>query len=324
MSFSCRVRQGRAANWRTVANRSNANSHTEAAITFKKRPPAHRAVTVLQEIRASKQPQNAVHHIAMSTEKTSRCYVLLEANYQQALEYRPNVAVLPWGACEAHNYHLPHGSDVIESSRIAERAAQLAFDRGSKPIVLPAIPYGNNAQQQDQVATIHCSTGTAAAILDDVAASLIRQDIDRLVILNGHGGNEFKPLVRDAQLKHHIFITLINFWQVCPEVYDEIYDVPGDHADEMETSLLLHLCPEWVALDQAGQGTRKPFAIEGLSQSGVWTPRPWSQVHPDTGCGDPSAATAEKGAQHFELVTEAIGDILLAISKATKGDLPYV
>ena len=81
---------------------------------------------------------------------------------------------------------------------------------------------------------------------------------------------------------------------------------------------------ELVMIDQAGDGSRTPFAIEGLSQSGVWTPRPWSHVHPDTGCGNPAAATAEKGARHFQKVTEAIADLLVAIAKAKKGDLPYV
>jgi creatinine amidohydrolase/Fe(II)-dependent formamide hydrolase-like protein len=52
--------------------------------------------------------------------------VLLEANYRQLLDRRPNVAVLPWGATEAHNFHLPHGTDVIEATAVAERAADLA------------------------------------------------------------------------------------------------------------------------------------------------------------------------------------------------------
>ena len=60
-----------------------------------------------------------------------RPYVLLEANYQQLREYRPNVAVLPWGASEAHNYHLPHGTDVIEATALAEAAAGAAHAAGA-------------------------------------------------------------------------------------------------------------------------------------------------------------------------------------------------
>src|SRR3954465_10360549 len=102
----------------------------------------------------------------------SRPFILHEANYKQLLDYKPNVAILPWGATEAHNYHLPHGTDVIEAAAIAQAAAGQAPARGAKPVVLPPIPFGNNAQQLDQVATISFRTETAAAILDDVCHSL--------------------------------------------------------------------------------------------------------------------------------------------------------
>ena len=188
------------------------------------------------------------------TRSMPRPYVLLEANYRQLLDEPPNLAILPWGATEAHNYHLPHGTDVIEAERIAIESARLASERGAKPIVLPTIPFGNNAQQLDQAATIHFSTDTAASILNDVCLSLTEQGIDRLLIVNGHGGNEFKPLVRDQQLELDIFITVCNFWQVAADVAAEIFDRPGDHAGELETSLILYLHPDWVMMEQAGPG----------------------------------------------------------------------
>jgi creatinine amidohydrolase len=111
---------------------------------------------------------------------------------------------------------------------------------------------------------------------------------------------------------------------MAPEVAKATIDEPGDHADEMETSLLLHLCPELVELSEAGQGGRVPFAIDSLKQAGVWTPRPWSKSHPDTGSGNPAKATADKGARYFEAVTEALARLLIELSNAEKGQLPYV
>lgn len=253
-----------------------------------------------------------------------RPYLLLEANHRQLSERPPVVAVLPWGATEAHNYHLPYGTDVIEATRIAERGAQLAHDRGARVVVLPTIPFGNDEQQLDQVCTISIRTATAAAILDDVARSLVAQGIDRLVILNAHGGNQFQPLVRDAQREHGVLVVVVNFYQLVPEAKAAIFERPGDHADELETSLLLHLTPELVEMDHAGPGERVPFAIEGLNQPGVWTPRPWSKCHPDTGSGDPALATAEKGAKYFAAVTEAFAGLLVNLGAAKKGQLPYV
>ena len=254
----------------------------------------------------------------------ARNYILHEASHLQLRAYRPNVGILPWGATEAHNLHLPCGTDVIEATALAERAAHLAHDAGAKPVVLPTIPFGNNEQQLDQVATISFRTATAAAILTDVARSLVAQGIDRMLLLNAHGGNEFKPIVRDLQRELRIFIVVVNFFQMKPEVLKEVFDEPDDHAGEMETSLILHLRPSWVELTEAGEGKRLPFAIEGLTQPGVWTPRPWSKVHPDTGSGNPAMATAEKGARYFEIISEGIAKIIIAMSRAAKGEIPYI
>jgi creatinine amidohydrolase len=251
-----------------------------------------------------------------------RPYVLHEANYRQLMEARPNLAVLPWGATEAHNYHLPHGTDVIEASELAEESARIAHERGAKVIVLPAIAYGNNAQQLDQVATIHLSTTTAAAILHDVVDSLTRQGISRLVILNAHGGNEFRPLVRDLQAKFEVLIVVVNFWQMIPDEVNRIFDEPGDHAGELETSLLLHLRPGWVAMDQAGQGKTIPFKLKALKQTGVWTPRPWAKCQPDTGAGDPRRATPERGREYFARLCDSLAELLTEMSLAAPPDIP--
>jgi creatinine amidohydrolase len=253
-----------------------------------------------------------------------RSYVLEEANYRQLLDNKPNVAILPWGATEAHNYHLPHGTDVLEAVSLAIAAAAIAHGKGAKPIVLPAIPFGNNAQQLDQVATISFRTETAIAILKDVAHSLMTQGIDRLLIVNSHGGNEFKPIVRDVSAEFGMLMAVINFWQMALPAQREIFHEIGDHAGEMETSLLLYTHPDWVVMSQAGEGRSIPFDMAALKAPGVWTPRPWSKTQPDTGAGNPSKATAEKGAKFFEIATQAIADVIVGMSAAKKGQLPYL
>jgi creatinine amidohydrolase len=144
------------------------------------------------------------------------------------------------------------------------------------------------------------------------------------VIVNAHGGNQFQPLVRDVQAEFGLLIVVANFYQMCPDAKERIFETPGDHADELETSLLLHLCPELVELKQAGPGTRIPFALRSLTQTGIWTPRPWSKSHPDTGSGDPSRGSAEKGKQFFDAVTTALAEMLAELAAAKKGQLPYV
>jgi creatinine amidohydrolase len=253
-----------------------------------------------------------------------RPFLLMEANYRQLHNEPPLVAILPWGATEAHNFHLPHGTDVLEAAAVAERSAELAVERGARPLVLPTVPFGNDAQQLDQAATVHLSPGSAELILRDVVDSMRHQGIDRLVVLNAHGGNEFKAPIRELSKDREVLITLVNFYEVAPEERAEIFENPGDHADEMESSLLLYLYPELVEMEQAGPGIRRGMEISGFGQPGVWTPRPWSSVHPDTGSGDPRKATAEKGERYFEAVCARIAELLCGLSEARRGELPFV
>jgi creatinine amidohydrolase len=255
-----------------------------------------------------------------------REFVVHEANLSQLRGLRPNLAVLPWGATEAHNYHLPHGTDVIEATCVAESAVQSANGRGARCIVLPAIPFGNNNSQLNQTATITMRSATQQMVLFDVADSLARQGIDRLVILNFHGGNEFKPMIRDIMLALPIFIVQINAFAAAPRAMELLEKPKGDHAGEFETSLMLHLAPQLVRpLTEAGDGATTESKLPAVTGTpGVWAPRDWAALTKDTGVGDPRAATAEKGRRIFELIVDAIVPVLEQLSAANRGDFPFV
>jgi creatinine amidohydrolase len=77
-------------------------------------------------------------------------------------------------------------------------------------------------------------------------------------------------------------------------------------------------------MDQAGEGKTVPFKLASLKRPGVWTPRPWSATHPDTGSGNPAQSTAEKGRRYVEAIAGEIADVLVELSGATRGELPYV
>jgi len=256
----------------------------------------------------------------------ARPYVLHEANLLQARELRPNVAVLPWGATEAHNYHLPHGTDVIEANALGEAAVEQANHSGARCVLLPCVPFGIDNAQLTQVATITMRSATQHAVLFDVADSLVRQRIDRLVILNFHGGNEFKAMIRDVMLALPIFIVQVHGYAIAPKAKDLLKEPQGDHAGELETSLLLHLTPQWVApLETAGDGATTPSKLPAVTNTpGVWAPRDWAALTESTGVGDPRAATAEKGFRIFEMLVQALVPVLSQLSAATIGDFPFV
>jgi creatinine amidohydrolase len=257
---------------------------------------------------------------------TARDFVLHEANLAQTRALKPNVAVLPWGATEAHNYHLPHGTDVVEGTAIGEMAVGRANAKGARCLLLPCIPFGNDNMQLPQAATITMRSATQQAVLFDVADSLVRQGIDRLVILNAHGGNEFRPMIRDVMLALPIFIVQVSSYAVAPRMNELLKETTGDHANEFETSLMLHLTPQWVTpLEWAGDGAATPSKLPAVTETpGVWAPRDWASLTKDTGVGDPRAATAEKGKKILEMIVEAIVPVLTQLSAAKRGDFPFV
>ena len=257
---------------------------------------------------------------------TARPYILHEANLAQMREHRPNVAILPWGATEAHNYHLPYGTDVIEANAVGEQAVAQACANGARCVLLPAVPFGINHTQLDQVATVTMRASTQLAVLRDVAFSMVKQGIDRLVVLNMHGGNEFKPLIRDIMLELPIYIVQVHGFQIAPQLQDVLEHKGGDHAEEFETSMMLHITPQWVApLETAGDGAQTPSKLPAVSNTpGVWTSRDWSAATKDTGIGDPRKATAKKGQLIFKMLVDALVPVLVELSAAKNGDFPFV
>ena len=254
---------------------------------------------------------------------TSRAHVLMEANYRQVQELNPNVAVLPWGATEAHNYHMPYGTDITEAATLGEAAAARANSQGARCVVLPPVPFGVNHSQLYQKCTITMRASTQALVLRDVAESLMLQGIDRLVLLNYHGGNDFRAMIRDIMFDFPIFIIQVHGHQLAPGSRT-VLENKGDHADEYETCLLLHLCPELVAMENASDGAVTPSALSSLTQAGVWATRDWQTLTKDTGVGDPRAATAEKGKVLFHATVEALAPVLLELSNAQNGEFPFI
>ncbi|HRX01145.1 MAG TPA: creatininase family protein, partial [Cyclobacteriaceae bacterium] len=123
-----------------------------------------------------------------------RPYILAENSWKTIKSSSFDLAVLPWGATEAHNYHLPYGTDIVEAEEIAAESARLAWEKGAKVIVLPAVPFGVNTGQHDILLDMNMNLSTQLTVLHDVVQVLSRQGVHKLVILNSHGGNDFKPM----------------------------------------------------------------------------------------------------------------------------------
>src|SRR6266516_3207850 len=143
-----------------------------------------------------------------------RPYILSETNWKSIKDSKIELAILPWGATEAHNYHLPYGTDVIEGDYIAAESARIAWEKGAKIIVLPTMPFGVNTGQADIKLDINLNPSTQLAILDDIINVLNRQGIYKFLILNSHGGNDFRQLLRELGLRYpKMFLCTSNWFQ---------------------------------------------------------------------------------------------------------------
>ena len=249
-----------------------------------------------------------------------RQYILAETNWKHIKDTHFDLAVLPWGACEAHNYHLPYGTDIIEAEYIAAESARLAWERGTKLIVLPPIPFGVNTGQWDVKLDINMNPSTQLAVLRDLIEVLNRQGIHKLIILNSHGGNDFKTMIRELGLKFpSMFIAQCNWFQALDQ--KEFFENKDDHAGEMETSLLLYLRPDLVLpLSEATDGSAKKFKFSAIREGWAWAERQWTKVTTSTGVGDPRQATKEKGEKYFNAVTEKISRFMEEVAKTNRED----
>ena len=242
-----------------------------------------------------------------------REYVASEVTWKTVSSTSYEIALLPWGATEAHNYHLPYGTDVFESQAIANEAARIASERGAAVAALPAVPFGVNTGQLDIPLTINMNPGTQMAVLADVVSSLEGQGIAKLVIINGHGGNDFKQMIRELQSATDVLVATLNWWTLLDA--KQYMDEPGDHGGELETSLMMHLHPDLVRpLSEAGDGSVNAMRVAAFREGWAWTPRSWMRATNDTGVGNPAKATAEKGARFFKDVTEKIAGFLVELA----------
>lgn len=259
-------------------------------------------------------------------DKEQRQWDLSVSTYGVARRCQYDIALLPWGATEPHNLHLPYLTDCILSHDIAVDAAAKCFrDYGKRCMVMPPVPMGaQNPGQRDLPFCVHYRYETQKAILADLVDNLHHQGLRKLVIVNGHGGNNFKNMIRDLTVDHPDFMIAAGEWFRMADV-KAFFDQPGDHADEVETSVMMHYHPEYVDLGEAGPGQGRSFRLEALRDHAIWMPRNWGMISPDdTGVGDPRLATAEKGRRFAEAVVERYALFLRDLADVERENDLYV
>ena len=223
-----------------------------------------------------------------------------------------SVALLPVGAIEQHGPHLPLDVDAYDAQRLALEVAERCSN--PRPLVLPMIPYGVSYHHDDFPGTVSVGPDTLAAMVHEIGVNVAKQGIEKLVIINGHGGN-IPALHYAAQLINrdaHIF-TCVDTGETSDTDVDRLASAHNDvHAGEIETSTTLALRPEVVRMDLAKSSVPRFSSryLDFSSKRGIgWYGRTLKITESGV-MGDPTLATAEKGRKMWDLMVANLVELI--------------
>ena len=224
------------------------------------------------------------------------------------------VAVLPLGATEPHNLHLPYGTDTLQVGVIGDLACRRAHAAGARVVLLPAIPYGTETNLSAFPLAMNLNPSTVAAILADLAATLAGAGVRKVVVLNGHGGNDLKWVQREQYKRNNVHLFVCHWYKMASDLHPSIFEDAGDHAGELETSMGMAHFGHLVDLTRADDGARATPRFTALARGWVELTRPWDLMTTNSGAGDPRPATAEKGHALTEAVVSRLSAFLVELS----------
>ena len=237
-------------------------------------------------------------------------------NQHRARDRKYEVAVLPTAAIEPHNLHLPLGQDLLHTTHVSRESCKAAWERCESVLWLPPLPYGVDCNLMGFPVAMHVSQAALDGMVRELVKSCRHYGIRKFVILNGHGGNDFGPLVRQIQCDLDVFVFVVNWWTVTHDRYDEFFSRPDDHAGQFETSVALALFPDLVELEHAGDGSTKEFRFEALREGWAKTSRNFGTFTEQCGTHDPEGASADRGQACLDLTIKRITDFLVELAQS--------
>jgi len=245
---------------------------------------------------------------------TNNHHLLSELTWPEAEQrFREvDVALLPVGAVEQHGPHLPLDTDAWDADYLAQRVAAECSE--PKPLALPLIPYGVSFHHDDFPGTIGVSNDALARMVYDVGMSCARNGITKLVIINGHGGNQAtlqfaaQMINRDARI-----FTTVDTGETSDVDLDRLCETANDvHAGEIETSTSLATRPHLVRMDLAErevQSFSSRYLDFSARRSVEWYART-AKISDSGVLGDPTRATAEKGREMWEIMVRNLVELV--------------
>lgn len=262
---------------------------------------------------------------ASMSQETSKPEAVLPVHYEeltapdfvQAVAKSEATCVIPVGILEKHGPHLPLGTDLIDCREVALRAAKQEYT-----IIYPAYYVGQIFEAKHQPGTIAYSTGMMFDLLQQTCDELGRNGITKIILLNGHGGNEYF-------LRFFCQVQLASRKDYAVYLFDPAEDDSMEaalkklrkttldgHAGEMETSTILAHRPDLAHVDRAGQQSgedQKRLANLKHAYTGIW----WYASQPNHYRGDGSYGNKELGELALNLEVGLLAEMIRSVKKDT-------
>jgi creatinine amidohydrolase len=225
---------------------------------------------------------------------------------------RNKTLILPCGSLEEHGPHLPLGTDTLHAVALARAAAQQI------PVwVAPPLYYGLCRSSIQHPGTVGIQGSTLQLLVKDLLRSFYAQGMRQAVILSGHAGGTHMAALVDAGERlleelPDINIAVLSVLDLGAGVWKEILETPRDsHAGEMETSVMLHLHPDWVRGTAPEEYPSFPPHLLVRNKRAFWPGGVW---------GNPRAASALKGEALLERATGALVDLVQRLENWVEPD----
>jgi creatinine amidohydrolase len=234
---------------------------------------------------------------------------LTAADFREGIHHSQGTCLLPFGILEKHGPHLPLGTDLLDVRYAALHAAEKEYT-----VVFPEYYFGQIAEARHQPGTVAYSREMQLALLQETTDEMARNGCKKVIIVNGHGGNEsLLPFFAQSQLdKPHDYVVYI---------FDERSPASGGppkktsidmHAGESETSKMMISRPDSVHIDRAASESGADQRRQKLPEdvyTGIW----WYARFPNHYSGDGSAATQELGKFQMDWWIDAVVKTIRAV-----------
>lgn len=236
--------------------------------------------------------------------------------FAEACKASKGTCIIPFGVYEKHGTHLPLGTDVIVARKLAEEIARI------EPVVIfPDYYFGQINEARHVPGTIAIEPKLMYDLLENICIEISRNGFKKIILLNSHGGNNhfvnyFMQNTLHKQKDYAVFGVSPSIAQEDREAINSMLgtDDYGDHAGNMETSLVMSICLDTVKMDCIEkEGLVNYHRLDNLKNvyTGIW----WYAQHPTHFAGDPSAARPEVGRKAIELIVGRLARVVKAVKE---------